>query len=69
MNNYIKGGENMLILEISEEQQKYLSSLLDRELRLEGINALVKVVDMFNTLASAKVKEESVSDEQKTKIS
>lgn len=69
MNNYIKGGENMLILEISEEQQKYLSSLLDRELRLEGINALVKVVDIFNTLASAKVKEESVSDEQKTKIS
>lgn len=43
----------MYILTVTEEQLKSLLSLLDRELKVEGINSLAKVVELHNVLASA----------------
>ncbi len=43
----------MPVLNLSEEQFKYVFTLLDHELRLNGINAMNQVVDFHNVLVKA----------------
>lgn len=50
-------------LEVSEEQLKKLLVLLDKELRSTGLESLASVVDLYNTLISAKVVEDSQPNE------
>lgn len=58
---------NMFIVELNEQQYKYLFFLLDRELKAEGMNALANVVDIHNALLVAQRKEEVLAPNEESK--
>jgi len=41
-------------IELSLEQINFIFSLLDKELKRNGLSSLIKVVDMYNMLMDAK---------------
>ena len=51
-------------IELSQEQVDYIFKLLDLQLKTQGLNGLIKAVDLYNALASA-IERSDVSEENK----